>query len=127
MKTYKITNTTNLFGKRERKYNSIVNIEFVDNRIKKTINLKAGESVFLTVQSLPLSIHRLRIKNFIEVTEANPQELIKPKPVRKPRAKKVVPVKKEVTVEVKKKPITTEKKEKPVTEKKITTKNKSSE
>jgi hypothetical protein len=117
MNTYKITNITNLVGKRDSKFNSVVNIEYVDNRTKKTIVLKAGENVFLTVQSLPLSVHRLRIKKLIDVLEVSPAELkksiekLKPKPktkaLRKFKVKKPV-IEKEV-VETKE-PITITKK-----------------
>ena len=67
MNTYKITNITNLVGKRDPKFNSIANIEYIDDRTKKIIALKPSDSVFLTVQSLPLSVHRLRIKQLIDI------------------------------------------------------------
>jgi hypothetical protein len=93
MKTYKITNNSNLLGKRDPKYNSIVNVEYVDNRIKKNKILKAGESATLTVQTLPLAIHRLRIKKLVEITEVD----VIPIPE---------PVKLESKILVKSKPIT---------------------
>ena len=105
MNTYKITNTTNTVGKRDPKYNSVAHIEYVDNRTKKIIALKAGESVFLTVSALPLSVHRLRIKKLVDIVEVSPAELqksieaTKPKPVKKPAAKKTAPVKETVVVE----------------------------
>jgi len=78
MNTYKISNITNLLGKREPKFNSIVGIEYIDNRTKKVLKLKAGETVFLTVQSLPMSVHKLRIKNMVTVTEVSLPEPVKP-------------------------------------------------
>ncbi|MDA3779562.1 MAG: hypothetical protein PF487_04960 [Bacteroidales bacterium] len=76
MKTFKITNTTNLVGRRDPKYNTIIDVEYIDNRIKKSTKLNAGESVFLTISTqLPLSIHRLRIKGLITVTEITSTEL----------------------------------------------------
>ena len=105
MNTYKITNTTNTVGKRDPKYNSVAHIEYVDNRTKKIIALKAGESVFLTVSALPLSVHRLRIKKLVDIVEVSPAELqksieaTKPKPVKKPASKKTAPVKETVVVE----------------------------
>ena len=120
MNTYKITNITNLVGKRDPKFNSIVNIEYVDNRIRKIKLLKAGESVFLTVQSLPLSVHRLRIKNLVEIAEVSPAELqknieaSKPKPKKKPKVVKKPVAMKETVVE--------EKKAEPVVEMKTTRK-----
>jgi len=122
MNTYKITNITNLVGKRDPKFNSIANIEYVDNRTRKIIALKPSESVFLTVQSLPLSVHRLRIKKLIDIVEVSPAELkksmekAKPKAPRKPKA-----AKKSVT---KKEPVVAEKKETVIPEKKTTTRKK---
>jgi hypothetical protein len=89
MSTYKITNITNQLGKRDFKYNSELEIEYIDNITKKIIKVLAGETVFLTVSSLPLSVHRLRIKNLITVSEISANELeklindSKPKVVKK--------------------------------------------
>ena len=109
MNTYKITNITNKVGKRDPKFNSVVNIEYVDNRTRKKIMLKAGQDVFLTVQSLPLSVHRLRIKKLIDIVEVSPVELqkkmeaAKPKPApKKPKAVKKPVAKPEPVVEEKK-------------------------
>jgi hypothetical protein len=88
MNTYKITNLTNLLGRREARYNSVVDIEYVDNRARKVTQLKPGESVFLTVQSLPLSVHRLRIKKVIDVGEVSAAELQKSMEKIKPKAPK---------------------------------------
>ena len=43
MNTYKITNITNTVGKRDFKYNSDLNIEYVDNMVKKTIKNKTKQ------------------------------------------------------------------------------------
>lgn len=77
MNTYKITNITNFAGKRDVKFNSDVNIEYIDNITKKSVVVKPGETVFLTVHSLPLSVHRLRVKNLITVSEIGAVELQK--------------------------------------------------
>lgn len=114
MNTYKITNITNLAPKRDRKFNSTISINYVDKMIKKTLNVNAGDTVFLTTHSLPLSVHRLRIKNLITVSEVSEAEVPKPK-------KKVVPVKKSKPKAVKK-PIeeyTTKKKSTRTSSKKI--------
>lgn len=70
MNTYKITNITNSFGKRDLNYNMPVTIVYVDNMIKKSIILKAGDTVYLSIMSLPLSIHRLRAQGLIIVVES---------------------------------------------------------
>jgi hypothetical protein len=75
MSTYKITNITNLAGKRDFKFNSELDIDYVDNMTRKTLKVKPGNSVYLTVATLPLSVHRLRVKNLIAVEEVSAIEL----------------------------------------------------
>lgn len=75
MKTFKITNITNLLGKRSFKQNSELEAEYVDGMIKKTLKIKPQETVYLSLQSLPLSIHRLRIKGLVTVTELAAKEI----------------------------------------------------
>lgn len=88
MSTYKITNMTNLTGKRDFKHNSVLDIEYVDNMVKKTIQVKPGDSVYLTVPTLPLSVHRLRVKGLIVVTEISEAELVSVMNAAKPKAQK---------------------------------------
>jgi len=75
MTNYKITNLTNTAGKRDMKFNTTLNIEYVDEMKKKTINVKPGETVYLQISSLPLSVHRLRVKKLISVVEVSNNEL----------------------------------------------------
>lgn len=88
MSTYKITNISQLAAKRDAKYNSIIDIEYVDEMVKKIISVKPNETIYLTVSSLPLSVHRLRIKNLITVNEISASELnkllndVKPKVIK---------------------------------------------
>lgn len=77
MNTYKITNITNLTAKRDRKHNTTINIEYVDKMVNKIITVKPNATVYLTVSSLPLSVHRLRIKNLITVIEVDSVEVVK--------------------------------------------------
>ena len=108
MNIYKITNITNLLAKRNRKFNITIAIEYIDKMTKKIINVKPNDSVYLTISTLPLSIHRLRIKNLIIVTEitatelaktikAKPSKIVKPKVIKKPvvTVKKFESIKKE--------------------------------
>jgi len=112
MNTYKITNITNLLAKRDRKANTTLAIEYSDRMIKKTINVKPNDTVFLTVSTLPLSVHRLRIKNLISVTEVNPAEAVKASQKAKSPKKKDIPkpkaVKKPVVVVEEKEPVLAE-------------------
>ncbi len=112
MVTYKITNITNLAGKRDMKYNSVLDIEYVDSMIKKTIKVSPGDTVYLKISSLPLSVHRLRVKKLISVIEIDDNELKRTMNATKPPVvkseveepiKKVLPFKKkEYKPEIKK-------------------------
>ncbi len=90
MKIFKITNITNLAGKRDAKFNSTLKIEYISGMKKLSIPVKAGETIFLKTDSLELSIHKLRVNNLIIVSEITEQELneslnkSKPKIVEKP-------------------------------------------
>jgi len=75
MNIYKITNITNLAGKRDIKFNSILDIDYVDSMMKKNIKVKPGETIYLQISSLPLSVHRLRVKKQISVVEISNSEL----------------------------------------------------
>lgn len=86
MNTYKITNITDTLGKRDVNFNKTLKIDYIDNMIKKTILLKPKDSLFFTTKSLPLSLHKFRMKNLINVSEINDKEfkniqnnLLKPK------------------------------------------------
>jgi hypothetical protein len=77
MNTYKITNLTDQLHKRDVHFKTPVKIQYINNRVKKTVEIKTGENLFLSVESLPLSIHRLRIKGLISVIEVNTAEIKK--------------------------------------------------
>lgn len=100
MITYKITNISNLLGKRDPKFNSTIDIEYIDNMIRKNKTLAPNASLFLTVSSLPMSIHTLRAKNLITVTEINKSELDSIMEINKPKVSPIVEkVKEETKVE----------------------------
>jgi len=86
MSTFKITNITNQLGKRDYKYNSVLEINYVDNMLKQTIKVRPNDTIYLTLHSLPISVHVLRVKNLITVSEVSDAELnnviksITPKP-----------------------------------------------
>ena len=84
MANYKITNITNTAGKRELGFNSILNIEYVDSMMKKTVKVKPGEVVFLKIHSLPLSVRKLRVKKLISVIEITDNELKNSMNINKP-------------------------------------------
>jgi len=93
MNTYKITNITDMLGKRDIKFNTIVNIEYVDDMKKKIISVKPTEVVYLSASSLPISVHGLRMKNLITVDEISKSELASIQASQaKPVAQPIVPV-----------------------------------
>jgi len=92
MNTYKITNITNTAGKRDFKFNSSLNVEYVDNMMKKTVAIKPGESLYLTVTSLPMSVHKLRVKNLVSVIEVSQSELESIKNEKKPKVAVAAPI-----------------------------------
>jgi hypothetical protein len=84
MANYKITNVTNLAGKREIGFNTTISIDYVDSMMKKSIMVKPGETVFLQIGSLPLSVHRLRVKKLVNVVEVSDNEMKNSMNVGKP-------------------------------------------
>lgn len=77
MNTYKITNITDGLGKRHPNFNSTLDIRFVDQMERKTMKLEPKKTIYFTATSLPLSLHRFRIKGLVNVTEVTAQELLK--------------------------------------------------
>lgn len=75
MATYKITNITNSIGKRELNYNCDLKIDYVDGMEKKIIHLKPKETIYLTINYLPLSLHQYRIKKMATIVEISEKEL----------------------------------------------------
>ena len=75
MTNYKITNITNTAGKRSARFNSSLDIDYVDEMRKKTVKIKPGETVFLRIHSLPLSVHKLRVRKLVSVVEVSSNEV----------------------------------------------------
>ena len=71
MNNYKITNITNQLGKRDVSFNSILDIEYIDGMTKKVFKLAPNQTVFMKLVSLPISVHKMRIKKFVIVQEVN--------------------------------------------------------
>jgi len=108
MNTYKITNLTNTAGKRDPKFNSTLDVDYVDAMMKKSVQVKPGESIYLQISTLPLSVHRLRVKGLISVVEIGQSELkntMEASKPRKPKKEEVVETAEEakVTAQSKKK------------------------
>ena len=75
MSIYKITNITDTLPKRDSKNNSKVIVSYVNNMMREEIEVKPKDIIYLTIQQLPLSIHRLRMKNLITVVEVHESDL----------------------------------------------------
>ena len=95
MNVYKITNITNLLGKRDLNFNSTLKIKYVDEMRKKTVELKPQEVMFLSITNLPLSVHRLRIKKLVSVTQVANKEMVREMVIAKPPPPPPAKVKKE--------------------------------
>jgi hypothetical protein len=89
MANFKITNITNILGKRHPNYNTPLNIEYVNGFKKFNYSLRPNEEFFLTVSQLPISVHKLRMKNFVTVVEIGEKELADNK---KAKERKLTPV-----------------------------------
>ena len=100
MSTFKITNITDFLGKRDYKANSVLDIEYVDNMTKKIMSVKPKESVYLTINALPLSVHRLRVKNLITVSEVSDAEVATLQTRQTQKAKSSIPTKPKSTRKV---------------------------
>jgi hypothetical protein len=75
MANYRITNITDTAGKRAVKFNATLDINYIDSMMKKTIKVKPGETVYLQISKLPLSVQQLRVKRLISVVEISDTEL----------------------------------------------------
>jgi hypothetical protein len=74
MNIYKITNITDKLGKRDNNYNNILKISYVDEMVKKNIELKPNNTIYFKANSLPLSVQKFKIKNLVSVNEISEKE-----------------------------------------------------
>lgn len=69
MAKYKIINLTNLLGKRDSKYNKVVNIKYIHGVERKNIGIIPGDTLFIELQSVPIEIQRLRLNGYIIIEQ----------------------------------------------------------
>ena len=101
MTYYKITSLTPKLGKRHIDKNTTLNISYREGFNTREHNLAAGATLYISSPSLPVNLHKLRMKNLISVVEISKNlflKLSKPKPAPIVVAKSIVE-----TVEPKKK------------------------
>lgn len=113
MANFKITNITSTLAKRHSNYNTPLNVDYVDGFKKFSYSLRPNEELFLSTNTLPLSVHNLRMKSLVTVVEISSKELVQSK-----KEKEVVK-----SVEVKEKKVE-EKQSKPVVNTESTEKTK---
>ena len=114
---YKITNLTAKLPKRHQQKNSTLILEYRAGFDTKKYNLPVGGTLFISSPSLPVDLHKLRMKKLITVVEIGKNtfmKLQKPKPIvevsEKPTPKPIVEVtekptpKLQAVVEVSEKP-----------------------
>jgi hypothetical protein len=118
MNTYRITNITDKLGKRENNFNSELKLSYIDEMQKKNLFLKPQETIYFTSDSLPLSMHKMRIKNLISIEEVTDKELEDIQNNKQPKS-----VKNTNTTTTTKKPKSTAKKKKSTTKKGTTKKS----
>lgn len=75
MAVYKITNITNLFGRRDINYNTVVDITYVDSMTVKHIKISPSETIYLKISSIPLSARTLNVKKMITILEVSENEM----------------------------------------------------
>jgi hypothetical protein len=86
MANFKITNITGSLGKRHPNNNMPLEIEYITGFEKITHVIRPNEEFFLTTPSLPVGVHKLRMKNFVTVVEIGEKELLMQK-----KAKQTLP------------------------------------
>ena len=102
MNIYKITNISGNIGKRDPNYNSTLMLNYINKLKKEKLLIKPGETVYLSIDKLPISAHSLRVKNLISVSEISEAELKKALPKKK-QVEKQVPSKSSVSSKTTKK------------------------
>lgn len=116
MANFKITNITGSLGKRHPNNNMPLEIEYISGFEKITHVIRPNEEFFLTTPSLPVGVHKLRMKSFVTVVEISERELLIQKKakqiVSKPEIKQSVVAKPIVIQEVVAKNESVEKKSK---------------
>lgn len=127
MNTYEIKNITHFLGKRDINFNTTLKIEYIDEMVKKNIELKPREVLYLTARSLPVSLIKYRIKGLVSVVEISGKELkskINQNKVNKNKgAEKEKEVKKTTTTTTKKQTTKSTSKKKSSSQTKSNTKN----
>jgi len=76
MKYYRITNLTNKLNKRDVWSNDVIEIPFVYKMEKKTKKIFPGETLYIELEALPLSMVKLRKNGYVAVAEISVDEFL---------------------------------------------------
>lgn len=74
MAFYKIKNMTGSLGKRDKNKNKVLNIEFLNKFEKNTYTLGINDTIYLKLETIPLTLHQLRINGFINIIQISENE-----------------------------------------------------
>ena len=96
MAHYKIVNITGKLPKRHVNKDMRLKIEYHVGFQKKFKDLNVGSEILLTCRTLPVSIHSLRAKRLITISEISENEFVR---LQKPSAKKEPVVVKKAVVD----------------------------
>ena len=113
MAYYKIKSLTSKLGKRHMDKDAVLGITYQDGFKEKNHMLHPGGILYISTPSLPINIHKLRMKNLVSVSEIEKNvfmRLTNPKPA---------PIKEDVDEKPKKKRSYTKKSTKKEEEKEI--------
>lgn len=106
MAHYKIKNITGSLPKRHVNKDTVLNIEYHVGFQKKYRKLGVHDEILLTCKTLPVSLHQLRVKKLITISEISENEFTR---LQKPSAKKVPkvnePIKKEESTSTEVEPV----------------------
>lgn len=76
MAFYKIKNITNLLGKRDINKNKTLSIDFNNKFEKTTFTLKVNDVLYISLPTIPINLHQLRMKSFITITQISENEYL---------------------------------------------------
>jgi hypothetical protein len=67
MEYFKIKNITNELDKRNSKYNTNIEFNYVDGMRNKVVSIEPGNEIFFQCNELPLSLRKLKLNGFVIV------------------------------------------------------------
>jgi len=74
MKYFKIRNVTDSLGKREIRFNSDLDVEFITGFVKDSIVLKPNQQLYMKTKTLPITLHKMRLQGLISIVEVDSKE-----------------------------------------------------